>query len=115
DPYLSPHLARHQDDLAPDSEPNRVLVTGGPALNRDDIRKILVLKLDHIGDCLIAFPAVRRLQRHFPKAQITVLTSRASKSVWAMESSVAETMSSISSMPARRSAKLNCPRRIGQH
>ena len=92
DPYLSPHLARHQDDLAPDSEPNRVLVTGGPALNRDDIRKVLVVKLDHIGDCLIAFPAVRRLQRHFPKARITVLTSRASKSVWAMEPSVAETI-----------------------
>jgi O-antigen biosynthesis protein len=92
DPYLSPHLARHQDDLAPDGEPNRVLITGGPALNRDDIRKILVVKLDHIGDCIIAFPAVRRLQRHFPKARITVLTSRASKSVWAMEPSVAETI-----------------------
>src|SRR5439155_910355 len=85
-------LARTQDDLAPDGEPNRVLVTGGPALNRDDIRKVLVVKLDHIGDCIIAFPAVRRLQRHFPKARITVLTSRASKSVWAMEPNVAETI-----------------------
>ncbi len=92
DPYLSPHLARHQDDFAPDGEPNRVLVTGGPALNRDEIRKILVVKLDHIGDCIIAFPAVRRLQRHFPNARITVLTSRASKSVWTMEPSVTETI-----------------------
>ena len=92
DPYLNPHLARHQDDFAPDSEPNRVLVTGRPALDREQIRDILVVKLDHIGDCIIAFPAVRRLQRYFPQARITVLTSHASKSVWALEPSVAETI-----------------------
>src|SRR5258708_16448888 len=50
------------------------------------IRKILVVKLDHIGDCIIAFPAIRRLQRHFPEATIEVLTSRASKSIWGMRS-----------------------------
>jgi ADP-heptose:LPS heptosyltransferase len=92
DPYLSPHLARHQDDFSPDGEPDRVLVTGGPALNRDEIRNILIVKLDHIGDCIIAFPALRRLQRHFPQARITVLTSRASKSVWALEPCVAHTI-----------------------
>ena len=92
DPYLNPYLARHQDDFAPDSEPNRILITGRPSLDRDGIRNILVVKLDHIGDCIIAFPAVRRLQRYFPQARITVLTSRASKSVWAMEPSVAETI-----------------------
>lgn len=92
DPYLNPHLARHRDDFAPDTEPNRILVTGRPALDRDVIRSILVVKLDHIGDCIIAFPALRRLKRYFPNARITVLTSRASKSVWALEPSVAETL-----------------------
>src|SRR5262249_6437525 len=92
DPYLNPHLARHQDDFAPDAEPNRLLITGRHALDRDEIRKILVVKLDHIGDCIIAFPAVRRLKRHFPQARVTVLTSRASKSVWALEPNVAETI-----------------------
>ena len=33
-----------------------------------------------------------RLQRHFPTAGITVLTSRASRSVWALEPSVAATV-----------------------
>ena len=92
DPFLSPHLARNQDDFSPDGEPNQVLVAGGPVLQRDEIHKILVVKLDHIGDCIIAFPALRRLQQCFPKARITVLTSRASQSVWALEPSVAETI-----------------------
>ena len=77
DPFLSPHLARNQDDFSPDGEPNQVLVAGGPVLQRDEIREILVVKLDHIGDCIIAFPALRRLRQCFPKARITVLTSRA--------------------------------------
>jgi len=92
DPFLSPHLARNQDDFSPDGEPNQVLVAGGPVLQRDEIRKILVVKLDHIGDCIIAFPALRRLKQCFPNARITVLTSRASQSVWALEPSVTETI-----------------------
>ncbi|MBV9150576.1 MAG: glycosyltransferase, partial [Alphaproteobacteria bacterium] len=92
DPYFSPHLARHQDDFSPNGEPDRMVVSERPVLNRDEIRNILVVKLDHIGDCIIAFPALQRLQRHFPKARITILTSRASRSVWALEPSVAATI-----------------------
>src|SRR5207248_11170011 len=83
---------RTQDDFAPDGEPNQVLVAGGPLLQRDQIRKILVVKLDHIGDCIIAFPALHRLKQCFPNARIPVLTSRASQSVWALEPSVTETI-----------------------
>jgi ADP-heptose:LPS heptosyltransferase len=54
------------------------------------VRNILVVKLDHIGDCIIAFPAVRRLKRHFPKARISVLTSRSSRSVWSLEPAIEE-------------------------
>jgi len=88
DPYFSPHLSKNQDDFAIDHEPTQLLVTGRPVLRRDDIRKILVVKLDHIGDCIIAFPAVRRLKQAFPGARITVLTSHASRPVWALEPSV---------------------------
>jgi len=68
------------------------VVAGRPALPRDEIRKILIVKLDHIGDCVTALPAVRRLQRYFPNARISVLTSRASKPVWALEPSVDQTI-----------------------
>jgi ADP-heptose:LPS heptosyltransferase/GT2 family glycosyltransferase len=92
DPFFSPHLSKAQDAVAADDEPNRVVVTGRPAFLRGDIKKILVVKLDHIGDCIMAFPAVRCLKRHFPESRITVLTSRASRSVWAMEPAVEATI-----------------------
>jgi ADP-heptose:LPS heptosyltransferase/GT2 family glycosyltransferase len=92
DPFFSPHLSKTQDSVAPDDEPNRLVVAGRPMLSRGDVKKILVVKLDHIGDCVMAFPAVRRLKRYFPESQITVLTSGASRVVWAMEPSVEATI-----------------------
>ena len=92
DPYFHPRLSKGHDDFSSDYEPDRVLVAGRPLLPRQAIQKILVVKLDHIGDCIMAFTAVRRLKQHFPTARITVLTSRASQSVWALEPSVAATI-----------------------
>lgn len=92
DPFFSPYLSKTQDAVAPDGEPNRAVVTGRPAMLRSEIKNILALKLDHIGDCIIAFPAVRRLKQHFPDSRITVLTSRASRTVWAMEPAVTQTI-----------------------
>ncbi len=92
DPFFNPHLSKNQDDFAIDHEPTQLVVTGRPILRRQDVRKILVVKLDHIGDCIIAFPAIRRLKQHFPDARISVLTSHASRPVWSLEASVAETI-----------------------
>lgn len=44
---------------------------------REDIARILVLKLDHIGDFVTAVPALRRLRALFPAARITVLAAEA--------------------------------------
>ena len=74
DPFFSPHLAKTQDTVTHDDEPNRLVVTGGPVLRRDEIKKVLVVKVDHLGDCIMAFPAIRSLQAHFPNSRITVLT-----------------------------------------
>jgi glycosyltransferase involved in cell wall biosynthesis len=92
DPFFSPHLTKTQDMVAPDDEPNRLVVTSGPVMRRDEIKKVLVVKLDHLGDCITAFPAIRRLQAYFPNSRITVLTSRAARPVWAMEPTVAATI-----------------------
>jgi ADP-heptose:LPS heptosyltransferase/GT2 family glycosyltransferase len=92
DPFFHPNLSKHHDDFSPDHEPTQLSVTGGPMLPREDIRRILVVKLDHIGDCIIAFPAVRRLKQHFPNARIAVLTARASQPVWAYEPSIEQTI-----------------------
>jgi ADP-heptose:LPS heptosyltransferase/GT2 family glycosyltransferase len=90
DPYFHPRLAKDRDDFAPDWEPVEVVCAGHPVLARVSIRRILVVKLDHIGDCVTALPAIRRLKGHFPAARISVLTSRASKPVWALEPAVDE-------------------------
>src|SRR5207302_5200801 len=92
DPFFHPCLSKHHDDFAVEHEPTQLSVTGRPLIDRDSIRKILVVKLDHIGDCITAIPAVRRLKRHFPKARISVLTSQASKPVWAYEPGIDQTI-----------------------
>lgn len=40
-----------------------------------DIRKILVIRLDHIGDVVMTRPAIRTLHKKFPHAEIDLLTS----------------------------------------
>ena len=92
DPYFSPHLSISRDDVAIEDEPTRLIVGGRPLICRSGIRTILVVKLDHIGDCVIAFPALRRLKQHFPTATITVLTSHASRAVWSLEPCVDRTI-----------------------
>lgn len=43
--------------------------------------RILVLKLDHIGDLLLAFPAVEILRRAWPKGHFTLVCSPANESL----------------------------------
>jgi ADP-heptose:LPS heptosyltransferase len=47
--------------------------------------KILVLKLDHLGDFVVALPAFRQLRQAFPHAEITVLCASWNR-VWAERS-----------------------------
>ena len=50
----------------------RVTVRRPPAAPAD-IRRILLIKPDHLGDMLLATPALTRLRQHYPHAQITLL------------------------------------------
>jgi len=45
---------------------------GGP-INRSNIRKILLVRLDHLGDILMTTPAIRALRKSLPKAEIHLL------------------------------------------
>jgi ADP-heptose:LPS heptosyltransferase/GT2 family glycosyltransferase len=92
DPFFSPHLSKNNDDVTVEHEPTEMLVTGGPILRRDEIRSILAVKLDHLGDCVIAFPALRRLRQHFPDARISVLAADASLPLFKLEPSVDATI-----------------------
>jgi hypothetical protein len=44
-----------------------------PVIETELVRRILIVKLDHLGDTLLSFPAIERLRELFPKAEITAL------------------------------------------
>ncbi len=69
DPYFNPRLSRHADDYRPDDEAVQWVSPGAPLFHADEIKRILVVKLDHIGDFVTALPAIRRLKQLFPQAQ----------------------------------------------
>ena len=90
DPYFNPRLSRHADDYRPDDEPVEWVVSGSPLFRSADIQRILVVKLDHIGDFVTALPPIRRLKKLFPHARITVLAGPASQAFIALEASIDE-------------------------
>jgi O-antigen biosynthesis protein len=77
DPYFSPLLTRNSDDYRPDDEPVEAVYSGHPIFRRDEVKRILAVKVDHIGDFITAIPALRRLKQIFPTASLYVLASRA--------------------------------------
>jgi ADP-heptose:LPS heptosyltransferase/GT2 family glycosyltransferase len=79
DPYFSPRLTRYADDYRPDDEPVETIYAGHPLFHHDEIKRILVVKVDHIGDFVTGIPAIRRLKEIFPAASIHVLASRAAR------------------------------------
>jgi ADP-heptose:LPS heptosyltransferase/GT2 family glycosyltransferase len=90
DPYHHPRLSKEVDDLVPEPEPVEVLCISGPLFSRESVRKIVVVKLDHIGDCIGSIPAVRRLRRVFPQARIHVLGGLWSQAIWSLVPEVDE-------------------------
>ncbi len=90
DPYFSPRLTRHSDDYRPDDEPVETIFAGHPLFRREEIKRILVVKVDHIGDFVTAIPAIRRLKEQFPAAAIHVLASRAARAFAELEDCIDE-------------------------
>jgi ADP-heptose:LPS heptosyltransferase/GT2 family glycosyltransferase len=88
DPYFSPHLAIDCDDYMPEPEPTEILHIGRQLMARERVRRIIVVKLDHIGDFVAAFAAFRRLKRYFPDAELTVLAASASRALASLEPAI---------------------------
>lgn len=90
DPYLNPAISSETDDYAPEEEPLREVYAGHPLGAQDDIRRILAIKLDHIGDLVTALPAFRRLKSLFPQAHLTALVGRSAMGIANMETAIDE-------------------------
>lgn len=50
----------------------------GTILDKDSIKKILVTRMQGMGDVVCFIPTLRELRRNFPDAKITILTGRSS-------------------------------------
>lgn len=73
DAYYSPNLSQSRDDFGVQEHPIVVRAARHPLLDAQSIRRILVIKLDHLGDVVLSLPALRRLHEVFPEAEITML------------------------------------------
>ena len=54
DPYFHPALSRDSDSYDFEIEETRVIYPSYPVYEHDRIRRILVVKLDHIGDFIVS-------------------------------------------------------------
>jgi ADP-heptose:LPS heptosyltransferase/GT2 family glycosyltransferase len=81
DPFRNPSLAKDSDHYGAEPEPTTRLYAGHRLKPASDIRKILAVKLDHIGDFLTALPALHALHAQFPHAAIDLLVPSASASL----------------------------------
>jgi ADP-heptose:LPS heptosyltransferase/GT2 family glycosyltransferase len=90
DPFFHPDLDHHSDGFAPDTEPVSLRAAGGPRYRAQSIRRILAVKVDHIGDFITAFPAFRRLKQTFPDASLHVLAAPASRQLAFLEPAIDE-------------------------
>jgi ADP-heptose:LPS heptosyltransferase len=88
DPYFNPRLSIHADDYRPDDEPAQEIFAGSSMIRVDDVKSILAVKLDHIGDLVTAIPAIRRLRDLFPGAAFYVLASKAGRSIIESEAGI---------------------------
>ena len=90
DPFFNPRLSKDEDGYGLDREPVRIVYPSRPLIAREAVRRLLLLKVDHIGDCVTALPAVRRLRSLFPNARISVLAAASTRAVWSLVDGIDE-------------------------
>ncbi|MFH1645824.1 MAG: glycosyltransferase family 9 protein [Candidatus Omnitrophota bacterium] len=59
-------------------------------INKDKIKKILLITLSNIGDVVLTLPVYGALKKEFPQAKITVLVGTSAKDLFCCEPSVEE-------------------------
>jgi ADP-heptose:LPS heptosyltransferase/GT2 family glycosyltransferase len=90
DLFFNPNLSTDAEKYAVETEPAEIVHAAHPLIRAAGVRNILALKLDHIGDFITAMPAFRRLKQRFPEARLSVLASKASRALAAMEPAIDE-------------------------
>jgi len=66
-------LLLRRDSVGDTPPPQVIAVRPGPPFGRDDVRDLLIIKCDHLGDFFLAVKAIEILKKGFPAARITLL------------------------------------------
>jgi lipopolysaccharide heptosyltransferase II len=88
DQYYNPNLSQDSDKFEINSTPLLIKYSPWPVLIKKEIKNILVVKLDHLGDVILAIPAIKRLKQMFPEANITALVGPWAKPILENEPSI---------------------------
>jgi ADP-heptose:LPS heptosyltransferase len=78
---LEPEAAPSASEQGLEREPVVVRPASAPLVDADSLGRILVVRLDHLGDVLLTVPALERLRELFPEARITALVGGWSKTL----------------------------------
>ncbi len=108
DPYFSPHLSLAHTDMRPEPEFVEAIYPARPLAAPESVRRILVIKLDHIGDFILALPAIRRLRTFFAGARLTLLASPAVCELAALEPAIDETIAALRAQHFDLAIDLRC-------
>ena len=90
DPYHNSNLRRISESFAEEPERPGFHHSGGALFDAAGVKRILIVKVDHIGDFLIGLPAIRRIREAFPEAKITALVADSVRSLAKEEPSIDE-------------------------
>jgi len=74
DQYWHADIERETGIYKVDPEPVEAVWSVGIADVRSNVRRILILRLDHVGDFVLTLPAFRQLRSVFPDAMIEIVT-----------------------------------------
>jgi ADP-heptose:LPS heptosyltransferase/GT2 family glycosyltransferase len=94
DPFYNPNLTLDSDNYSLNMRPvliehHEPYLSRDPdikykndiSINAEDIKRILVVKLDHIGDMILSLPAIKMLRDRFPNARIAMLVGGWSQTI----------------------------------
>jgi len=95
DKFYNPNLTLESDNFTFNNRPiliehhepsithlNRLnIISSSKPISIESIKKILVIKLDHIGDVILSIPAIKILRKKFPEASITLLSGSWAKTI----------------------------------
>lgn len=73
DIFFNPYLDSYQSDYSIDNAPTISRLFGTPSISSVNVRKVIIVKLDHIGDVVLSLPSIRKIRKVFPNAQVDVL------------------------------------------